>query len=145
MSKNEDGTYTWFQSFKSILTPEEHKKNTNNLEGTVKRLQELLLELDIRKILMMEDKRLEFERGVKKDALKNFDKYWEELEASKEDRKAKEKEELKKYVLNFDEIKKKVLQMKKEATLREIRDYKDQLKENNKTLEYYYGKKEESN
>ena len=137
MRINEDGTHTWFQSFESILTKEDYNKNKVNLENTVEKLKSLLLELDIRKILAKECSKLEFERGVKKDSLKNFDKYWEELEASKEERKKAEKTELKKYLDNFDEIKKKVLEMRKTETMREIKDYKDQLEGNKKNLEHY--------
>ena len=65
MRKNEDGTHTWFQSFESILTKEDYDKNKGNLESNIKKLQSLLLELDIRKILGVETQKLEFERGVK--------------------------------------------------------------------------------
>ena len=139
LTKKDEETYLWSQTFTTELTKEELLKTKDNIEKNIAKLEEELRNKDIRKILQQEEERIDNDYEVKKDALKNFNKYWEEAKQQEEDEKAIKKKELKKYVDNYKELKKEYLKKKQQMWLAEKQSYEQQLEHHLKQMEEFKG------
>jgi len=130
-------SYFWEQSFISELTKEDVKNYKENIELNIKKIEKDMREKDIRKLLQVEENKLEAEFKTKHEALSNFDQYWQEILQEQETRKEDEKKNIKQQVAMYEEIKKTHLANKKKQFLDDKKMMNDELIRNRNNYEYY--------
>ena len=99
---DEEGKIFFEYHFKTEITPDEVKRNKAFLKSNLMRIQQELKLLDFEMIWKNELKSLENDLAIKKEALKNYDKYvTDRILEIKQDRN-KNKLSIQQHINNFD-------------------------------------------
>ena len=141
LEKNKEG-YKWHSLYESQMTDEDFEEALEYFRSRVRLLEKDLEENDIDKVIEEESKKLDHEKEVKKEALKNFKKYWrEQIELMKKNGEA-EKRILQTFINDFDKAKELILKKKRSSLEQKRKAELIQLEDAKKNLKIYQDAKE---
>jgi uncharacterized protein with NAD-binding domain and iron-sulfur cluster len=132
-----DGVKIWHQEYETELSDEEIEQNKKVLSLNINFLKEQIELHNVENKLKDKAEKLEFQREVLRESLKNFEKYIKKEVDDLIKSKAVRKQEIFEFIRNFDNIKEQELNKLKVQTEAMLDQYKEQLEDNEKKLRQY--------
>lgn len=135
--RNHDNGYMWFSEYKEQISKADFKKRETFLLKNIETLEDEIKKYDIDFLIGERLKNMDAEYLTIQEALKNYDKYFEEKVAELKSKKQHHKDELEGISKNFENAKKILLKQFKDNVKNKINNLQMQLKHDKRHLEFF--------
>lgn len=133
----EGGKKYFIASYKEEISAEDIKKRRSFIQKNIDALKANIKAIDIPKLIEKEEKKIDNERAIQRESLLHFDKYIQEMLDDIRKNKAKTRQDIKTYLVNFDRYKAKKLMMLRAQQENLLVNYKSQLVNDEKQIHIY--------
>jgi len=119
------------------LSKDEVKQFKSTLEKNIETLNKMLADMDVEKKIKEEERKLNNDYKIQKEAYDNYEKYFADNLREMKKNKERDKLKIKQYIENFDKIKEHVLNKKRTVLEQQRNNVETQLNEDKKMFEVY--------
>ncbi len=135
--REHDNGFVWTTEYKERITKADFKKRKEFLEKNIETLKENIKSMDFEEFMKDQNNKLDLELNANKEALENFDKYFEASIQTMKDNKGKKKQEIQGIVDNFEKAKKIFLTQAERQFNARLEPMKFQLQKDEEQYEYF--------
>ena len=132
-----DNGFLWSSEYKEEISKDDFNKRKEFLEKNIETLHIEIKKFDIEKLKEERVQKMELERIGIKEALTNYESYFEDKINEIKNNKQKHKEELQGIIANFDKAKEILLTQLEKNLKQRLTQLRNQLFTDNKQLEFF--------